>query len=180
MLYLDRPIAVGEWVRSPDRKIEGTVEDIGWRLTRIRTFDKRPLYIPNSLFTTIIVENPSRMSNRRINEIIGLRYDDIGQMDAITRDVEEMLKTHPEIDTSQTLMVYFDAFSPSTVDFFIYTFTKTTVWQDFHEIKHDILLKIHDIIAGHGAEMAFPTSTVHVPAGVRLGGEDAAAEVTKG
>ena len=76
MLYLDRPFAVGDWIRSPDREIEGDVEQIGWRLTRIRTFDKRPLYIPNAIFTTIAVENPSRMSNRRIYETIGLRYDD--------------------------------------------------------------------------------------------------------
>ena len=70
MLYLDRPFAVGDWIRSPDREIEGDVEQIGWRLTRIRTFDKRPLYIPNAIFTTIAVENPSRMSNRRIYETI--------------------------------------------------------------------------------------------------------------
>ncbi len=165
MLYLDRPISVGDWVRSPDRKIEGTVEDIGWRLTRIRTFDKRPLYIPNSLFTTIIVENPSRMSNRRLYETIGVRYDDVAQMDAITADVKAMLESHPEIDTSQTLMVYFNEFSPSSVDFFIYTFTKTTVWDDFHAIKQQILLKVHEIIAGHGAEIAYPTQTVHLPGG---------------
>ena len=75
-IYLDRPFAVGDWIRSPDREIEGTVERIGWRLTLIRTFDKRPLYIPNAVFTTIAVENPSRMHNRRIYETIGIRYDD--------------------------------------------------------------------------------------------------------
>ena len=63
-VYLDRPFSVGGWVRSPDREIEGTVEKIGWRLTVIRTFGKRPLYVPNSLFTQIVVENPSRMTNR--------------------------------------------------------------------------------------------------------------------
>ena len=46
-IFLDRPFAVGDWIRSPDREIEGTVEDVGWRVTRIRTFDKRPLYVPN-------------------------------------------------------------------------------------------------------------------------------------
>jgi MscS family membrane protein len=68
MIYLDRPFSVGDWIRSPDKDIEGTVEQIGWRLTRIMTFDKRPLYVPNSIFTTISVENPSRMTNRRIFE----------------------------------------------------------------------------------------------------------------
>ena len=72
-IYLDRPFDVGDWIRSPDRDIEGTVEKIGWRLTVIRTFDARPLYVPNSIFTTIAVENPSRMTNRRIYETIGIR-----------------------------------------------------------------------------------------------------------
>ncbi len=162
MIYMDRPFKAGDWIRSPDRNIEGTVESIGWRLTRIRTFDKRPLYLPNAIFSTIAVENPQRMLNRRIYETIGLRYDDMNKMDIITRDVKAMLQGHPEIDTNQTLMVNFNSFGPSSIDFFVYTLTKTTNWQRFHEIKHEILLKIAAIIAGHGAEMAFPTSTLHV------------------
>ena len=71
MIFLDRPFSVGDWVRSPDREIEGTVEEIGWRLTRIQTFDQRPLYVPNAVFTSLAVENPSRMLNRRIYETIG-------------------------------------------------------------------------------------------------------------
>ncbi|WMS88053.1 mechanosensitive ion channel family protein [Pleionea litopenaei] len=162
MIYLDRPFAVGDWVRSPDRQIEGTVEYIGWRQTRIRTFDKRPLYIPNSIFNNIAVENPSRMSNRRIYETIGIRYDDVAQMSSIVESVKSMLREHPEIDQTQTMIVNFNAFSASSIDFFVYTFTKTTDWIKFHEIKHEILLKIAEIIAEHSAEIAFPTSTLHV------------------
>lgn len=170
MIYLDRPFAVGDWIRSPDRDIEGTVEYIGWRLTRIRSFDKRPIYIPNGIFSTIAVINPSRMSHRRIKETIGIRYDDIDRMQAITDAVKAMLREHPEIDDSQTLMVNFNSFASSSVDFFIYTFTHTTNWVRFHEIKQDVLLKISDIIAQHGAEIAFPTSTVHVPDPLQLTG----------
>ncbi len=162
MIYLDRPFSVGDWVRSPDKSIEGTVEEIGWRQTRIRTFDKRPLYIPNSVFSTIIVENPSRMTNRRIYETIGVRYDDMEQVQNITRDVKAMLKKHKEIDTQQTLIVNLNAFSASSVDFFIYTFTKTTDWIKFHEIKQDVLLKVADIVGKHNAEIAYPTQTLHI------------------
>ena len=88
-IYMDRPFDVGDWIRSPDRDIEGTVEKIGWRLTTIRTFDKRPLYVPNSVFTTIAVENPSRMFNRRIYETIGIRYDDAAKMRTIVADVKK-------------------------------------------------------------------------------------------
>ena len=171
MIYMDRPFSVGEWIRSPDREIEGTVEKIGWRLTHIRTFDKRMLFIPNSLFNTISIENPSRMSHRRIKETIGIRYDDAGKMGAIIADVKKMLQEHDEIDSNQTLIVNFDTFAPSSLDFFIYTFTKTTDWIKFHEVKQDVLLKIIDIIESHGAQCAFPTSTVHIPDGVSMTGK---------
>lgn len=162
MVYLDRPFSVGDWIRSPDRNIEGTVEKIGWRLTLIRTFDKRPLYIPNSMFSSISVENPSRMTHRRIYETIGLRYEDVKQLPLIIDEVKEMLLTHPEIDTSQTMIVNFNQFAASSLDFFIYTFTKTTNWIKFHEVKQDVLLKITGIIEKHNAEIAFPTSTLHL------------------
>ena len=167
MVYLDRPFVVGNWVRSPDRNIEGTVEHIGWRLTRIRTFDKRPLYIPNAIFNNIVVENPSRMTHRRIYEHIGIRYADIGRMEQIVADVRQMLQGHEDIDQDQTLMVFFDRCSPSSVDFFIYCFT-TPVWAEFHRVKEDVLLKILDIIESHEAQVAFPTSTLHLPDALAL------------
>ena len=162
MIYLDRPFSVGDWIRSPDRDIEGTVEKIGWRLTLIRTFDKRPLYLPNSTFSSIAVENPSRMTHRRINETIGIRYDDSKLLPAIIADVKDMLSNHPEVDTTQTLMVNFNQFAASSLDFFIYTFTKTTNWIKYHEVKQDVLFKITEIVEKHGAEIAFPTSTIHI------------------
>ncbi len=162
MLYLDRPFAPGDWIRSPDREIEGTVESIGWRLTVIRTFDKRPLYVPNSNFASIIVENPSRMTNRRIYETVGIRYDDIDKMAGIVADVKDMLLNHKDIDATQTLMVNFNSFAPSSLDFFVYTFTRTTSWTEYHQVKQDVLFRINAIIQQHGAEIAFPTSTVHL------------------
>lgn len=168
MIYLDRPFAVGEWVRSPDQEIEGTVEEIGWRLTRIRTFDRRPLYVPNSVFTHISVENPSRMTNRRIREVLGVRYDDADKVLSIVADVKDMILNHPDIDTERVIIVNFDTFAPSSLDILIYCFTKTREWVEFHEIKQDVLLKVIDIVGKHGAECAFPTSTLHVPDGVAM------------
>ena len=83
-------------------------------------------------------------------------------MAAIIADVKDMLMNHPDIDQAQTLMVNFNKFAPSSLDFFIYTFTRTTAWTEFHVIKQDVLLRIINIIAQHGAEIAFPTSTIHV------------------
>src|SRR6056300_345284 len=160
MIYLDRAFAIGDWIRSPDREIEGTVETIGWRLTVVRTFDKRPLYIPNSVFNKLALENPSRMTNRRIKETIGIRYSDAAKMGVIVEEVKTMLHSHEAIDTSQTLIVNFVSYSSSSLDFFIYTFTKTTNWIEFHEIKQDVMLKIIDIVHKHGADFAFPTRTL--------------------
>lgn len=166
MIFWDKPFEVGDWIKSPDRNIEGTVENIGWRLTRIHTFDKRPLYVPNGLFSTISVENPSRMTNRRIKTTIGLRYDDATKIEHILKDIEDMLRNHPEIDTNQTLMVNLIEFGASSLNFFIYTFTKTTNWVKFQAIQQDVFLKTIAIITEHGAECAFPTSTTHIPDGL--------------
>lgn len=174
IVHLDRPFKVGDWIRSPDRNIEGTVEQIGWRLTTIRTFDKRPLYVPNAVFTQVAVENPSRMTNRRIFETIGIRYADMAQMRAIVEDIRAMLDQHEDIDTSQTLIVNFLGFSESSLDIMVYTFTRTTEWVRYHHVKQDVLLKINDIIGGYQAEVAFPTRTLHLPDGVRVSGEEPA------
>ena len=166
-IYLDRPFTVGDWIRSPDREIEGTVEEIGWRMTRIRTFDQRPLYVPNAIFASVALENPSRMNNRRIYETLGIRYEDANCMAPIVTDVRAMLEAHEAIDLNRTLIVNFVSCGPSSLDFFIYTFTKTTDWVTFHGIKQDVLLRVLAIIESHGAEVAFPTRTV------LLGGESA-------
>ncbi len=162
MIYLDRPFAVGDWVRSPDRDIEGTVEDIGWRLTLIRTFDQRPLYVPNSVFATISLENPSRMRNRRIYEKVGIRYSDAAKIAVIVDDVRTMLQEHPDIDQDRTMIVNFNAFASSSLDFFIYTFTRTTNWVEFHGVKEKVMLEVIRIVESHDAEFAFPTSTIHL------------------
>ena len=160
MIYLDRPFAVGDWIRSSDRQVEGTVEYIGWRQTRIRTFDKRPLYVPNAIFNSMTVENPSRMTHRRIYETFGVRYDDINQVETIVSQVKQMLREDLDIANDQTLIVNLNAFNESSVDFFVYTFTKTTDWIKFHEIKQNILLKIVKIIEQNQAELAYPTQRI--------------------
>jgi MscS family membrane protein len=161
-VFIDRPFGIGDWILLQEKGIEGVVEEIGWRQTTIRKFDKRPVYVPNAVFTTASVENPSRMTNRRIFETIGLRYKDIAQMDSVTASVHEMLVNHPEIDEKQTLMVNFDAFNQSSVDFFIYCLTHTVNWQHYHKIKQDVLLKTSEIVLAHNASIAYPTRTLEL------------------
>ena len=173
-VFIDRPFSIGDWILLKDQGIEGTVENIGWRQTTIRKFDKRPVYVPNAVFTTASVETPSRMTHRRIRETIGLRYDDIRSLEQITVEVKEMLTAHPEIDDSQTLMVNFDKFGSSSLDFFIYCLTHTVNWQKFHEVKQDVLLKITDIIDRNGASIAYPTQRVQLEGALSSEGQEAA------
>ena len=162
MIFFDRPFRVGEFIKSPDRNIEGIVEKIGWRLTIVRTFSKNVLYIPNTAFSSIIVENATRMSNRRINETIGIRYDDLSKMSDILEDVNKSLLENSDIDQTQKAKVYFKSFSASSCDFFIYAFTITKDWEEFLKIKQSVLLNVAQIISKHKAEIAYPTSTVYL------------------
>lgn len=163
MVFYDRPFSVGDWISSPDKNIEGTVEHIGWRLTRIRAFDKRPMYVPNSVFSTIVIVNPQRMTNRRIKSIVGVRYQDQNKIAAITQAIEDMLANHPDIDQSCTSFVRLVNFGPSSLDLLVYTFTKTTQWVPFQRIQQEVFLKIIEIVNQHEAECAFPTTTLDLP-----------------
>ena len=162
MVYFDRPFSIGEWISSPDRDIAGTVEKIGWRITVIRRFDSEPLYVPNSIFSTIAIKNGTRRINRQIYETIGIRYDDAAVMEVIVSDVKAYLKQHPGIDHSQEPVVNFTSFAPSSLDFFIYCFADTQSWGVFHDTKQQVMLGILKIIDDHGAECAFPTSTLYL------------------
>jgi MscS family membrane protein len=173
MVHMDRPLAVGEWVRSPDREIEGTVEYIGWRISRIRTFDMRPLYVPNSVFANILVENPSRMTHRRIYEIVGVRYDDIGAIDGIVEEIRGYLASHEAVDGEQPLIVNFNDYADSSLDIMLYCLVTEKRWVPYHAIKQEIMLEVAAIIGRHGARIAYPTSTLHIASVNQPGGDPA-------
>jgi len=120
------------------------------------------MLVPNSLFSTIIVENPSRMTNRQISETLGIRYCDQDKMRVIVEDIKALVEGHDEVDTDQTIIVNFNEMSPSSLDIMLYFFTKEKAWVPYHKIKQDIMMDILDIVRAHGAEVAFPTSTVHL------------------
>lgn len=162
MLYFDRPFKIGDWISSPDRNIQGTVLEIGWRLTKIMTFDHRPLYVPNAVFSSISVENPGRMTNRRIKTTIGLRYEDAGRIEAVVSDIRAMLKQNDKIDSSQTLLVYFTGFGSSSLDVLIYCFTHTTNWAEWLAAQQEVYLAIVAIVHGHGADFAFSSETLYI------------------
>lgn len=161
-VYLDRPFAVGDSIRSPDKAIEGTVEYIGWRHTRIRTPNKIPLYVPNALFSTIVVENPSRMTHRRLQETVGLRYEDLSRVEAIVTDIRVLLENHPDIDKTQAILVNFDTYGDSALNVSLVAHTRTTAGPAFLLLKQTLLLAVGEIVARHGADFAFPSRTLYM------------------
>ena len=175
VLYIDRPFSVGDWIYTIDGKIEGTVERISFRLTQVRGFDKRPIYIPNSTFLSTSVVNASRMSNRRILQYIGIRYQDFKKIHIILEAIKIMLKNSEHIDQKCTTLVCVvngnakmgsnieGFFGASSLNFMIYTFTKTTNWVEFQNIQNSIMIKVGEIINDNGAEIAFPTMTLDFP-----------------
>lgn len=159
MIFLTRPFSVGEWIRSIEEKdLNGTVEDIGWYLTRIRTWDKRPLYIPNSRFSTLIVENPSRMSNRRILHTLHLRLEDMPIVAQVVASIDQLLKKHPELDPKQHRLAYVDRFDEFSVQIWMSCYTKSVFLFDWRRIQQELLLSVYGILREHGARLATTTT----------------------
>jgi MscS family membrane protein len=160
MIFLDRPFAIGDWIRSPDREIEGHVEHIGWRQVQIRNFEQRPIYIPNSLFSTIIIENPSRMRHRRIKQTFGIRFEDIDKVSLITRAIENYLKNHAEIDTNKHILVALINPGSYSLDILIEAFTKAVNKVHFYQVQHAVFVQILSIIESFGAQSPYPTQNI--------------------
>lgn len=166
MIYLTHPFIVGDWIQLPDKDVEGHVEEIGWYTTRVRSFDKRPLYVPNSLLTNALVVNPSRMSHRQFKEVIGLRFQDIGQLPSITKDLEQSLLTHPQVDQSQPPQVHFGAFGPHGVEIHLSAYTTIVDKYAYADFAQDLLYRIASIVYQHGADFSSPVTAVEFPKGI--------------
>tara|TARA_B100001250_G_scaffold405001_1_gene421772 strand:+ start:183 stop:1265 length:1083 start_codon:yes stop_codon:yes gene_type:complete len=166
MLFFNRPFAEGDWIITSN--IEGTVERIGWYHTRIRTFDRRPLYIPNSVFATSAIENPGRMYNRRIKASISLRYEDLSRIERITKNVKSMLIKHSLIDKEQIILVNFNEWDNSSINMLVYCFTKTTSWKEWLDIQQDVFLQIATIVKEEGGDFAYDCTTLYPSPGLNI------------
>ena len=168
VIFWDRPFAVGDWVEIGD--VEGTVEEVGLRTTRVRTFANSQITLPNMKLTTASINNWSRMKKRRIKMNVGVTYDTPPvKVRAAVQAIQDIIKTTAELH-QDFYLVRFDKFGPSSLDIFIYCFTVTTVWADFLEVKEQFLLNIMERFQEQGIEFAFPTQTLHVAS--MPGGED--------
>jgi MscS family membrane protein len=160
MIVLDRPFHIGEWVKAGD--LEGIVEEVGFRSTKIRTFAKTQISVPNSVITNLAIDNFSRMPKRRIKLTVGVTYETRPeQMREAVRRIRAMLTEHPAID-QEFKLVNFTDFGASSLDVLVYCFTRTTVWAEYLEARQDVCLRIMDILEGMGLEIAFPSRSIYL------------------
>jgi MscS family membrane protein len=160
MIILDRPFHIGDWIKTGD--MEGTVEEIGFRSTKIRTFAKTLITVPNNIIANLSVDNISRMPKRRIKLTVGVTYETSPeQMRRAVEAIRDLLRTHPAID-QDFFLVNFTEFNASSLDILVYCFTKTTVWGEYLDARQDVCLQIMDILEAHGMEIAFPSRSIYL------------------
>lgn len=173
IIITEKPFSIGDWIMTPS--VEGTVEDISFRSTKIRTFAQALVTVPNATLANESITNWSRMGKRRINFELGVTYETPkATLEKVIKRLEKMLKEHPEIH-QETIFVKFDEYKQNSLAIFFYFFTKTTVWEEYLNVKQDVNFKIMDILEGEGVSVAFPTRTLHV-----VGNNEREKEVTGG
>lgn len=163
-IFLDRVFEKGNWIKTPD--VEGNVEEIGFRATKIRRFDKALVTIPNSKLANEALINFSRMTQRRIYWSIGVEYRSTkDQVRNIIRNISTYIHECGDFETDPEktkTFVFLDSFGSSSIDIMLYCFTKTTVWGEWLEVKERLAYKVKEIVEGQNASFAFPSTSLYV------------------
>ncbi|MCE5293336.1 MAG: mechanosensitive ion channel family protein [Chlamydiales bacterium] len=156
MIHVNQPFALGDLIHLPNAGIEGTVEDIGWYETCLRSRDKQPVYIPNALFAKAYVINSTRRTHRQIIEKISIRHQDLAASRAIIESLKNYLNNNSSIDTSQKTLVYIGQVAPYSIDITVNCLSNFVDEAEFLEFRDDFLLQTASIIKANGAEIAIP------------------------
>jgi len=159
-IVADRPFKIGDWIQVGDR-IDGDVEEIGLRSTKMRTWAKSQLSIPNKYLASQVIENWSRMPKRRVKQVVGVTYSTPPETVAqIVEDIRAALRADEDID-QDFILVNFTDFGDSSLEILVYYFTKTIAWLDHMDIRQRMNLEIMRIVERRGSSIAFPTRTLH-------------------
>lgn len=160
VIFVDRPFQVGDWVEIGEQ--EGTVEEVGLRVTRIRTFANSLITVPNSTLTTTSINNWSRMRKRRVKLTIGVTYDaKPDQLQAAVAAIREVLQSDRRV-SQDFMLVNFTNFGASSLDIFVYAFTLTTRWDEYMQIREELLLEFMRRVQDLGLSFAFPSQSVYI------------------
>ena len=160
VIFTDRPFKIGDWIMTPD--VEGTIEDIGIRSTKVRTFAQALVSVPNGTLANSAILNWSRMGKRRIKMMIGLTYGTTStQMQSILDEIRGLLK-HDDAIHPETIHIYFTDFQDSSLGIFCYFFTNTTNWGEYMQVRERINIEIMKIVETNGAAFAFPSRSLYI------------------
>ncbi|MGV8983188.1 mechanosensitive ion channel family protein [Clostridium sp.] len=159
-IILDKPFTIGDWLSNDS--LEGSIEDISFRTTKIRAIDQSLIIVPNSKLTNEAVINFSRRGKRRVSLNIGLTYTTSREkLQNCVESIRDMLENHPQV-SKDGILVRFDKFNSSSLDILIYFFTDTPDFEEYFKIKEDVNFKIMDILQNQGVSMAFPSTSIYV------------------
>ena len=159
-IFLDKPFHIGDWITAGE--VMGTVEEVGFRSTRIRAADTTVFQIPNSKLSEMVINNSGVRSFRRYNTTLGLRYDTPPELiEAFVKGVREIIKSHSEI-REDAFVVHFTGFGDSALQIMMNVFFKSLAWDQEQASKHKLHLAIVRLAAEIGVDFAFPSSTVMI------------------
>jgi MscS family membrane protein len=168
----DRPFQVGDWIVMND--IEGTVVDVGFRATRVRTFYNSVITFPNAMLIRSSVDNLGAREYRRIKMRLGVTYDTPpDKLEAYIEGIRELIRRHP-YTRKEYYHVYFNGFGDSGLEVLLYCFVRTPDWATELRERHRLLMDVLRLANDLGVEFAFPTRTLHmVESGMPEHGETA-------
>lgn len=159
-IIIDKPFSVGDWISSDI--LEGTVESISFRTTKIRTFEQALITVPNSKLSNEPVTNFSRRGKRRVNFNLSVTYGTSKEkLQICVEKIRNMIDNHPQVN-KDVLYVRFDKFNASSLDIFIYFFIDTPELSQYLKIKENINFNIMEILQQEGVSMALPSTSVYV------------------
>lgn len=163
-IVAEKRFDIGDWIRV-DGVVEGTVEFIGLRTTRIRRFDMAPEFVPNSQLSDNQVTNFQKMTYRQISWLVGLTYDtSADQLARIRQEVDDYIRGSGDFVVSPDAapLIRIDNFGDSAINMMVYCFTHTTDWEAWLKIKEALMFKIMAIVADAGSGFAFPSQSVYI------------------
>jgi MscS family membrane protein len=161
MLHINRPFVIGDFITLPGQNLEGNVEEIGWNLTTVRDKHKRPVYLPNSTFSQVMVVNSARMTHRRIEEKIGVRQEDFAKIPALVDAMKKAIAQHADIDSHLPVLVVLNGFGQSSLELYIDVYTLQTRYDKYQLVKQEILMLVYQEVQKAGAELAMSMMTVY-------------------
>lgn len=160
MIFIDKPFQVGDWITSGD--IDGTVEEVGFRSTRIRTFRNSLMYVPNGKIADAVLDNHGLRQYRRFYTTLTITYDTPPQLiEEFVKGLKEIVLAHPNT-RKDYFNVYFNNLSAYSQDIMFYVFFEVPTWPEELRCRHELLIQIVKLANTLGVRFAFPTQTLHM------------------